>query len=721
MSLMSNVSMLNNALRTFQYGMNVTSNNITNATTPGYSRQLLDLQTAPIVFDGSLGIGNGVDATGIQRVRDTFLDSRIKFEQSELGRSTAEQEALTELAAIFPEVASASATTGLKGAIDNVVAQWTALAAAPGSAAAQAAVSGALRSLADMLQTDARKTFDLQVRINDQVDQTLAQVNSLLDQIAGINKQLKALGGTLSSTGAPNALLDLREQAAEQLAQLIGADFRTTYDGMMNVSIGVGDLVTAGTARHLTAISSPTDPGRTDIGYSAAPGIAAQNVTSSITSGTLGGLLSVRDTEVEGARLDLNRIAYGIISRTNEINQTFTAGDGTSQHSLLLGTSAADIVLDPIINSNPSYVGGTRDVNSPGDLAKIQAQLENFIQFSSMRTAPGFTPGVPTAIDPTQPLSTQTFAWGLNATTPLAQGSFVISTTGNAASPILWDQTETLNQIIAKINANGSGAYYATFDASKQQLIIVGQTPMTVYDTNANFLEVFGISSVVTSSAPINNYPVPGLNQVDPWSPMNNTQNTLNIFSSPVSTGGTVLVDGNAVNWTAADDISGTINGAISGATAPPTRVGMFFNTVDQTVTVYRTGDPFSANSGVLNFGLGNAMQSVQIVDQKGNLTQSLNLNTNTNANKILDEMITTVGSRVQSEGVLVQQAQALVDQTQALQDAQSKVDLNAELAQATLYQRSYEASVRMQFILDEMLNVLINHTGSSASGGTAI
>jgi flagellar hook-associated protein FlgK len=46
-------------------------------------------------------------------------------------------------------------------------------------------------------------------------------------------------------------------------------------------------------------------------------------------------------------------------------------------------------------------------------------------------------------------------------------------------------------------------------------------------------------------------------------------------------------------------------------------------------------------------------------------------------------------------------------------------VDLNAELAQAILYQRSYEAAVRMQYIMDEMLNVLINHTGSSASNSS--
>jgi flagellar hook-associated protein FlgK len=103
-------------------------------------------------------------------------------------------------------------------------------------------------------------------------------------------------------------------------------------------------------------------------------------------------------------------------------------------------------------------------------------------------------------------------------------------------------------------------------------------------------------------------------------------------------------------------------------------------------------------------------------VDQKGNLTRVLNLDTDTNASKILDELLVDLGSGIATEAVLEQQAQALVDQTTALQDAQASVDLNAELAQARLYQRSYEASVRMQFILDEILNVLINRTGTSST-----
>lgn len=719
MSLYGNISLLNSALRTFQYGLNLTANNIANAANPAYSRQVLGIESLPVTFDGSLALGSGVTSTGAQRVRDLFLDSRIKFEMSELGRAQAQHQALTELAAIFPEVAAAGSTAGLRGAMDRVVADWTALAASPADIGVKTQVRESLKALADMLQLSARKTFDLQQRVDRDIQTTVAEINGYLDQIAQINRQLKALPGG-AATGAPNILLDLREQAAQKLAQLIDADFRVTADGSMRVSTGMGVLVDGGTAHHLIGISSPTDPGRTAIGYSARQGAAALNVTASIQGGKLGGLLNVRDGEIERARLDLDRIAFGIISRSNEVNRTYVAGDGTSQHNIFNGNRAADIVLNPIVAANPDYIGGTRDTAAPGDLALIQTQLKGFIHFSSMRTAPGFSIGGGVPLDPTQPLNTQTFAHSLGFTSPVFQGQLVVSTNGNAIA-VQWHDGQSLNEIIRNLNAGGAGAFYAFFDEVRQELIIVGQTPMTVYDTASNLLEVFGVSSVVTSSAPINNYPVPGSNIIDPFGAMNNPQNLLNLFSSPFKTGGTVRIDGNPVNWSVTDDIAATINFAIVGATAPPNQVSLTFNAADQTVSIIKSGDPTGVNLGVHNYGLGNTMQAVQIVDQVGNLTRTLNLDTNTNANTILDELIVSLGSRKAAEGVLVQQAQALVDQTRSLQQAQSQVDLNAELAQARLYQRSYEASVRLQFILDEMLNVLINRTGSSASGSTPV
>ncbi len=69
-----------------QRGLQVTSNNITNATTTGYSRQQLS-QTASTPLSG-IGVGmtgTGVSTTGITRVRDSYIDSKLWTQSAKLG------------------------------------------------------------------------------------------------------------------------------------------------------------------------------------------------------------------------------------------------------------------------------------------------------------------------------------------------------------------------------------------------------------------------------------------------------------------------------------------------------------------------------------------------------------------------------------------------------------------------------------------------------------
>jgi flagellar hook-associated protein FlgK len=722
MSLFSSIETLGSSMRAFQYGIDVTQNNLANAATPGYSREVLNLEPSATMTLGSLQLGTGVQATNVQRIHDSFLDSQIQYEQSQLGYATATQAAVNQLAAIFPEVASPSATTGLTAAINNVVSAWSALAAAPNSTAAKTTVVGTLTTVASMLQTDAQQVYNLQVNLDQQVQSTVTQINSLSDQIANLNQQIK-LATAQGQGNAPGALLDMREQAAEKLANLINANFTIVADGSMVVTFSGGVLADGNQAKHLALIPSNTQLGATDIGYYQTAKGLPTDVTAQISSGVLGGLLQARDGSVQTARLQLDQIAHGIITRSNEINDSYVAGDGTTSHDLLSGNSAADITINPIVAADPDYVGGTRDALAPGDLAKIQGQLENFIQFSSMRTATGSSLGGGGNVDPTLPIGSQVFAAAPSVTaTPATPGQMVIATTGNAVT-ITWDNTQSINQIIRNINAAGAGAFYATFDNATQKFILVGDTPMNVYDVTGNLADVLMISSSVISSAPINQYPVPGpvANEADAVGPLNDAQNMLNLFTKTSTTGGSIQVDGNTINWTPADQIQISLALAIQGATPAPAQVGLTWDANTQTVTLEKSGDPFSANAGSHDFtGLGNTMSAIQVEDISGNLAQALNLDTDTNSSKILGQLVSSLSTQSEAASVAVQQAQAMVNQTQQLQNNVSQVDPAQETAQAMLYQRSFEASVRLQAIIDDMLNVLINQMGSPDSSSVS-
>jgi len=70
--------------------LQVTNNNIANANTPGYSRQVAILQEAAPTVDGGISTGNGVVLEGFQSVRDELVQTQIQQEtQAQSGANTA--------------------------------------------------------------------------------------------------------------------------------------------------------------------------------------------------------------------------------------------------------------------------------------------------------------------------------------------------------------------------------------------------------------------------------------------------------------------------------------------------------------------------------------------------------------------------------------------------------------------------------------------------------
>ena len=97
------LSIAGQALTTQQQAISVTSHNIANVNTPGYSRQKLVMTTSPPV-DSAIGpMGNGVDAVEIERIYDRFVNAQIINENKELGRWDAQQNSVESLEMIFNE------------------------------------------------------------------------------------------------------------------------------------------------------------------------------------------------------------------------------------------------------------------------------------------------------------------------------------------------------------------------------------------------------------------------------------------------------------------------------------------------------------------------------------------------------------------------------------------------------------------------------------------
>lgn len=201
-----------------QTAINVTSHNIANANTKGYSRQRATMETTRPFGMPSLNnavgpgqIGTGVQVSAIQRVRDSFLDYQVRTETSTYGQFSAKDKFLSEVESILNEPSE----TGISTLIGKFFDSWQTLAGNPQSSNTRTIVVQQAASLADALNQTSTQLEKLQKNANDVINSTVFEVNDILDQISQLNQQIV---GVKVSGQMPNDLMDRRDLLIDTLS-----------------------------------------------------------------------------------------------------------------------------------------------------------------------------------------------------------------------------------------------------------------------------------------------------------------------------------------------------------------------------------------------------------------------------------------------------------------------------------------------------------------------
>ena len=308
--------MLNTAvsgLMAFQQELDTTSNNISNANTPGYSRETTDLVSVPGPYIGALSIGDGVQVSSVQRVYDQTVASQVVSATSAYNQLNSFSTQAAEVDNLL-----GSTSNGLSSQLQSLASALQTVANAPTSSASRQAFLSQAQQLVSDLQSDDSSLQSLGSQANTQLTSDASQVTSLAQSIATLNKQIMA--DTSKSTQAPNSLLDQRDQLINQLATYVNVTTSQQSDGSINVYIGSGQtLVTGTSAASLTTIQNAYDPSQDDLGLSSPAG--AIDVTQQISGGTLGGTLQFRSQMLAPARNSLGQIAVVLSNAMNAQNQ----------------------------------------------------------------------------------------------------------------------------------------------------------------------------------------------------------------------------------------------------------------------------------------------------------------------------------------------------------------------------------------------------------------
>jgi flagellar hook-associated protein 1 FlgK len=301
-------------LLAFQRALSVTSNNVSNAATPGYSVENVVLAEQFGTGTTSGYFGNGVNVATVARAYDETLAAQVRSSNANYQSFNT----LSTQAASIDNMLSSS-TTGLTSSLQSFVNALQNVGNAPTSTAQRQVLISQAQSLTQQLKSYQSQLDTQSNDLESQISSTVGNINSLAKNIAQLNAQIAAAEGTGSSSGStPNQLMDQRDQLVDQLSQYVSVSAVTESSGQMDVYIGSGQaLVLASSAQQLAATPNPNDSSELNIGLVAGNGTSS-DVTSEITGGSLGGLLATRSQVLDPTINALGRIAVGIATVMNQ-------------------------------------------------------------------------------------------------------------------------------------------------------------------------------------------------------------------------------------------------------------------------------------------------------------------------------------------------------------------------------------------------------------------
>ena len=247
-------------LTAHQSAINVTSHNIANSSTVGYSRQRVKIITArPISIGGEAGqVGTGAQIAAIERVRDSFLDYQVRVETSELGKYSAKSEYLSQVESIFNEPSDTGISTSLSEFFDA----FQELSKQSTSSSTRAVVAQKSKALCDILNNTYTKLEKLQQDSKDEIKSSVKAINSLLEQLTTINDQIRIAS---ISGDNPNDLMDSRDVILDELSAKFGIDIDkkqfngNDVTGSDLVGVGLNPLVNSSPNGEVTRLGYVTN------------------------------------------------------------------------------------------------------------------------------------------------------------------------------------------------------------------------------------------------------------------------------------------------------------------------------------------------------------------------------------------------------------------------------------------------------------------------------
>lgn len=291
--------------------LSVVGQNISNVNTPGYSRQVANLET--------WSDQRGVKVESINRITDQFLTRQLWADTSTFNRSDLFSDMAGELDNLLA-TSSTSISTAMDdyfNALQNAVDDPTSLP----NRELFVAESEALARRFNDLNTVVMRQNDT---INASLESLADQVTVFAGEISGMNNKIRL---EVTAGKHPNELLDQRDQLIEELAALIDIQVVDSGNEELSIFVGKGEPLVVGISAS-SMVSPLEDPDASKQGLALVVAGNLVDITESVQGGKMGGLLEYRDKVLDPAINELGRIAIAFSETMNNQHQTGMDLDG---------------------------------------------------------------------------------------------------------------------------------------------------------------------------------------------------------------------------------------------------------------------------------------------------------------------------------------------------------------------------------------------------------
>ncbi len=354
----------------FQQALDVTSNNVANSATPGYNVETANFAEETGQASSIGDVGNGVDVSSITRAYNALLAQQVNSSQSSYSSFNTLSTEATQIDNMLSD-----SSTGLTATLQSFVNSLQTLSSSPSSTASGQAVLSQAQALVQQLQSYDSQIDQASSQLESQISSNVTEINTLSSQIATLNGEIADQSG---SGQTPNQLMDQLDEDVNQLSQYVSVSTVSQSNGETNVYIGTGQaLVNGSVAQQLTTMPNAYNASEYDIGL--VNGQSTVDITSEVSGGSLGGLLTTRSQVLDPTQNALGQISVALATLVNQqqesgMDQTgaqgqpmFSVGgvqvlgdaNNTDSTSLTVTrTSLSDLTTDDYVLT---YTGGTTD------------------------------------------------------------------------------------------------------------------------------------------------------------------------------------------------------------------------------------------------------------------------------------------------------------------------------------------------------------------------